>query len=84
MNKYFVLYNAKSEIIKVVILNYREEYGGEICSKNWLKQFENNNSNSSLEFNNKVYGISGATISVNSLKTSVFKQTQTLKRIINE
>ena len=81
---YFVLYNTKSEIIKVVILNYREDYGGEICGRNWLKQFEMNNSNSFLEFNNKVDGISGSTISVNSLKTSIFQQTQTLRRIINE
>ena len=76
---YFVLCNTKSEIKKVTILNYRENYGGEICSKNWLKQFENNNTTSSLEFNNKVDGISGATISVNSLKNGVWFNTKSLK-----
>ena len=40
--------------------------------------------NSFIEFNSKVDAISGATISVNSLKTSIFKKTQNLKRIINE
>ena len=69
--------------MKVEILNYREIHGFEICNKRWLKQFIENNSDSEFEFNSKVDAISGATISVNSLKTSVFKQTQTLKSIIN-
>ena len=81
---YFIVYNNFAEILKVEILNYRESHGFEICNKRWLKQFIGNNSDSEFEFNSKVDAISGATISVNSLKTSVFKQTQTLKRIINE
>ena len=81
---YFIIYNNFAEILKVEILNYRESHGFEICNKRWLKQFIGNNSDSEFEFNSKVDAISGATISVNSLKTSVFKQTQILKRIINE
>ena len=81
---YFIIYNNSAEILKVKILNYRESHGFEICNKRWLKQFIGNNSDSEFEFNSKVDAISGATISVNSLKTSIFKQTQTLKRIINE
>ena len=80
---YFIIYNNFAEILKVEILNYRESHGFEICNKRWLKQFIGNNSDSEFEFNSKVDAISGATISVNSLKTSVFKQTQTLKSIIN-
>ena len=80
---YFIIYNNSAEILKVKILNYRESHGFEICNKRWLKQFIGNNSDSEFEFNSKVDAISGATISVNSLKTSVFKQTQTLKSIIN-
>ena len=80
---YFIIYNNSAEILKVEILNYRESYGFEICNKRWLKQFIGNNSDSEFEFNSKVDAISGATISVNSLRTSVFKQTQTLKSIIN-
>jgi len=81
---YFIIYNNFAEILKVEILNYRESHGFEICNKRWLKQFIGNNSDSEFEFNSKVDAISGATISVNSLNTSIFKQTQTLKRIINE
>ena len=81
---FFIIYNNFAEILKVEILNYRESHGFEICNKRWLKQFIGNNSDSEFEFNSKVDAISGATISVNSLKNSVFKQTQILKRIINE
>jgi len=81
---YFIIYNNFAEILKVEILNYRESHGFEICNKRWLKQFIGNNSDSEFEFNSKVDAISGATISVNSLKTSIFKKTQNLKRIINE
>ena len=80
---YFIIYNNFAEILKVEILNYRESHGFEICNKRWLKQFIGNNSDSEFEFNSKVDAISGATISINSLRTSVFKQTQTLKSIIN-
>ena len=81
---YFIIYNNSAEILKVKILNYRESHGFEICNKRWLKQFIGNNSDSEFEFNSKVDAISGATISVNSLKTSIFKKTQNLKIIINE
>ena len=81
---YLIIYNNFAEILKVEILNYRESHGFEICNKRWLKQFIGNNSDSEFEFNSKVDAISGATISVNSLKTSVFKKTQNLKGIINE
>jgi len=81
---YLIIYNNFAEILKVKILNYRESHGFEICNKRWLKQFIGNNSDSEFEFNSKVDAISGATISVNSLKTSIFKKTQNLKRIINE
>jgi Na+-translocating ferredoxin:NAD+ oxidoreductase RnfG subunit len=81
---YFIIYNNKAEILKVEVLKYRENYGYEICNKKWLNKFIGLSFNSEFELNNKVDGISGATISVNSLKNSVFKQTQILKRVINE
>ena len=81
---YFIIYNSFADILKVEILNYRESHGFEICNKRWLKQFIRSNSDSEFEFNSKIDAISGATISVNSLKNSVFKQTKVIKRIINE
>jgi hypothetical protein len=77
---YYVLFNDKEEILKVEVLHYRENYGGEICSKNWLKQFVGIDTENYSNFNREIDGISGATISVNSLKHHVLKISNKLKK----
>lgn len=64
MFEFAVLYDLELNILQVKVLIYREDYGYEIKSKRWLKQF----STREIE---KVQAISGATISVNSLKDAV-------------
>ena len=49
---------------KLRILTYRENYGGEISNKRWLKQFLDREVND-------VQAISGATISVESMKIAI-------------
>lgn len=53
------------------IIKYREEHGGQVANIDWNKQFVGIDKNSDV--NNKVDGISGATISVNSVKKGVKK-----------
>ncbi len=77
---YYVLFNDKEEILKVEVLHYRENYGGEICSKNWLKQFVGIDTENYSNFNREIDGISGATISVNSLKHHLLKISNKLKK----
>ena len=77
---YYVLFNDKEEILKVEVLHYRENYGGEICSKNWLKQFIGIDTENYSSFNREIDGISGATISVNSLKHNLLKLSNKLKK----
>jgi hypothetical protein len=77
---YYVLFNDKEEILKVEVLHYRENYGGEICSKNWLKQFVGIDTENYSNFNREIDGISGATISVNSLKHNLLKLSNKLKK----
>lgn len=77
---YYVLFNDKEEILKVEVLHYRENYGGEICSKNWLKQFVGIDTENYSIFNREIDGISGATISVNSLKHNLLKLSNKLKK----
>ena len=77
---YYVLFNDKEEILKVEVLHYRENYGGEICSKKWLKQFVGIDTENYSNFNRKIDGISGATISVNSLKHNLLKISNKLKK----
>lgn len=63
---FMVLFDCDNKIKLVKILIYRENYGGEIGSKRWLKQFIGMNKPKPY-----VDAISGATISVNSLKFSL-------------
>lgn len=53
------------------IIKYREEHGGQVANRDWNKQFVGIDKNSDV--NKKVDGISGATISVNSIKKGVNK-----------
>ena len=79
---YYIIFNSEAEILKIEILHYRENYGAEISSKNWLANFINISTNSYSEYNRRIDGISGATISVNSIKRDVFKVSNMLKKLI--
>ena len=65
---YLVLLNKDLSIARTKVLVYREEYGGEIGSKRWLKQFTGKSKPSELT---DIAAISGATISVRSMKMAV-------------
>ena len=76
---YYILFDNKAEILKVEILHYRENWGAEICSPKWLKQFIGIDTENSQAYNNGIDGISGATLSVNSLKYDLLKTCKALK-----
>jgi len=61
---YLVLFDKDLIILKTKILVYREDYGGEIGSKRWLKQFVGKTHNDDLKYGDNIAAISGATISV--------------------
>ena len=73
--EFLVVYSSDIKIQHVNVLVYREDYGYEIKSKRWLKQF-------STRDTSKVQAISGATISVNSLKKHVERLTEKMENII--
>ena len=79
---FFILFNKDYHIYDVQILNYREDWGFEICNKKWLKQFLDVNFNSIISSSNQVQAISGATISVNSIKANVFRINNQLKKVV--
>lgn len=68
---YLVIFNNQLEIIKVKILIYREDRGGEIASKRWLKQFIGKSIEQSVKLDDNIAGISGATISANSITVQI-------------
>ena len=63
---YMVLLDESNTIKLVKVLIYREDYGGEVGGKRWLSQWIGVKDRKDF-----VHAISGATISVNSLKYSI-------------
>jgi len=67
MFDYLVVFDHNLKIINTKVLVYREEYGGEIGSKRWLKQFLGKTGGDHVSVKENIDVISGATISVNSM-----------------
>lgn len=65
---YLVIFDKDLKIARTKVLVYREEYGGEIGSRRWLRQFTGKSNPKEL---NNIAAISGATISVRSMKLAV-------------
>jgi len=60
-------------------LIYREDYGGEIGSKRWLKQFIGKKPSDKLRYEEDIIAISGATISANSMTNAMNQFLQNLE-----
>jgi Na+-transporting NADH:ubiquinone oxidoreductase subunit C len=60
---YAVALTPNGAVHSVEILQYRESYGGEIRSPNWLAQFVGKTSGSALKINGDIRNIAGATLS---------------------
>ncbi len=76
---YLVLFDKDLIIKKSKVLIYREDYGGEISSKRWLRQFEGKTSNDQLKYEKDIIAISGATISAKSMTVAVNNLLKTIK-----
>ena len=70
---FMVILDKNGSIINTSIIKYREAYGGEVSNERWLSQFINRNNNSSYKIGKNIDGITGATISVNSLSKGIQK-----------
>lgn len=76
---YLVLLDKDLIVLKSKVLIYREEYGGEIGSKRWLRQFEGKKEGDELKYGDNIMAISGATISVRSMTNAMNNLLQSLK-----
>lgn len=76
---YLVLLDKELIILKTKILVYREDYGGEIGSKRWLKQFIGKTQNDELRYGDNIAAISGATISVQVMTKAMNDLLKSLK-----
>jgi hypothetical protein len=68
---YLILLNKDLIIAKTKVLIYREDYGGEIGSKRWLKQFVGLKSKEKVTYEKDIIPISGATISAYAMTAAV-------------
>lgn len=75
---YMVVFNAELKIVHTKVLVYREEYGGEIGSKRWLKQFLGKTAGDRVDHERNIDGIAGATISVRSMTSAMDQILQTI------
>ena len=75
---YLILLNNDLIVAKTKILIYREDYGGEIGSKRWLKQFIGKKSTDKLTYQENVMAISGATISAHAMTNAMNQFLQNL------
>lgn len=75
---FIVIFDTDLMVSKVKVVAYREDHGGEVGSKRWLRQFEGTSSDKTLKYQHDIAGISGATISVKSMMNEVNKLLKTV------
>lgn len=80
---YLILLNSDLIVAKIKVLIYREDYGGEIGSKRWLKQFLGLKSDDKVLYEKDIIPISGATISTTSMTRAVNSFLQNLQVLID-
>lgn len=80
---YLVLLDTDLAIVKAKVLIYREEYGGEIGSRRWLRQFIGKTKDDTFKYGDNIDAIAGATISVRSMTNAMNDLMQSLK-VLNE
>ena len=68
---YLILLDKALIIKKTKVLVYREDYGGEIGSRRWLKQFIGKSSKDQLKYRRDIMAMSGATISAVAMTQAV-------------
>lgn len=78
---FVVIFDQEMIIKKIKILAYREDYGGEISSKRWLRQFDGLNTSNTIDYGKEIVGISGATISARSMTIAVNDLLNNLSKI---
>ena len=68
---YLIILDKELIIKKSKLLVYREDYGAEIGSRRWLKQFNGKSSKDQLKYRRDIMAISGATISALSMTQAI-------------
>jgi Na+-translocating ferredoxin:NAD+ oxidoreductase RnfG subunit len=78
---FLTIFTLEGNVHSNHIIKYREEHGGQVSNKDWNKQFVGLNKSSKFD---EIDGISGATISVNSIKKGVKKLMFLFENIVDK
>jgi electron transport complex protein RnfG len=70
---FIVSMDSKATVDQVAIMTYREKRGDAVKRKRFLNQFKNKGVNDSMEVNNDIISLTGATISSWSVASGVKK-----------
>lgn len=81
---FLTIFDENKKVFDSSIIKYREAYGGEIASKSWLNQFLSYTDSSNYNVGDAISGISGATISVNSVTKGINKLSILIDNIIKD
>lgn len=81
---FLVIFDENLIIKKIKILAYREDYGMEIGSKRWLKQFNGLTKGDHVKYQKDIKAISGATISAKSMTKAVNDLLQSIAILQNK
>ena len=75
---YLTVFNKQRKIERVKVIEYTSDHGYEIANKGWLKQFKKG---THFDVGQNVDGISGATISVNSITHGINQQVELVQQL---
>lgn len=78
--EYLVIYNSQFTVRSIDLILYSSNYGMEIGSRKWLKQYSGY-SGGELKYGKDIQAISGATISATSLTKDIRILTELLKNL---
>lgn len=81
---FIVMFDKCGKIVHCEVIKYREDHGGQVQDKGWLKQFLGKNNESSFIVGKDIDNISGATISTNSMSRGIYKLSLLFEHIIDE
>ena len=81
---FLVIFEPDGHISYCKVIKYRERWGKGIKNKRWLKQFRKKNAGSGFTVEKDIDGISGATISVDSITMGIEKLAHLMTHVISE
>jgi hypothetical protein len=79
-----VLYGPDLEVIEVRILIYRSDYGSQVTSKSWLRQFSELPAGEEPVYGENIDALSGATFSASSVTSTLNRLNRQMAELVKK